>query len=306
MSNQNIYANTIAEYQSSQLLGRDKLYRIAGTKFVDAIRILIGYGYAGDYVISDSYDIDTFIVKQIRQLFEFVKENSTTETLSKILFNKFIYSDAKILFKSRLVKTDVSSMLYLESDKMMEAFDNQRYDELSEYMQKAINELTQNSSAKEIDLAFENAMHSENLMLATEISSNLVQYFRREIDITNIITAYRFRQAGYNPEDALPELFEGGEISLDDIISGDYKGTIYDDAYGLLELGNMQKFRKHTGQIIFDTIKNEFTNFGGYGPFLKYVLYMLSEFRVVRFILICSKNKIPFSLDDLRSLDDDF
>jgi len=295
MSSKNIYANTVAEYQARSLFGSEKLRRIADADFSDAVRILIGYGYFGDYDTSVEQDIDNFIVFQIRKLAEFIEENSASDALSKILLNGFIYSDAKVLFKSRFTNGNISSALY---------FDGVTHN--STYIQEVISELGDKPSGKAIDYVFTKAMFSDNLSLAIEIGKSLVLYCKRQIDITNILSAYRANKLGYSYDETMSELFYGGEIDLETVVSADeLKNTKYEEAMLTLELGDIQKFRGLTEKILTDTLKNDFADYMSYGPFIKYILAQLEEFRAVRYILICIKNNIHFSVDDFRSIDDD-
>jgi len=296
MSSQNIYANTVAEYQARRLFGKEKLRRIAGAEFGNAIKILIGYGYLGDYDNADSQDIDSFIASQIRRLTEFIEENSASSALTKILLSSFICSDVKALYKSSFADGGVSSALYFNDSVTLDA----------EHIKEAVSELSENPSGKEIDYAIMQAMFAENLAFAKETGTSLLRYCRRQIDITNILSAYRAKKLGYSHEETLSELFDGGEISLENIISSDdVKETEYEEAVIALESNDIRKFRKLTESLLLDTFKKDFTNYSGYGPFIRYVLTQLEEYKTVRYILVCIKNNIAFSVDDFRSIDDD-
>jgi len=246
MSSKNIYANTVAEYQARRLFGREKLRRIADANFSDAVRMLIGYGYSGDYDNADTQDIDDFIDTQIHSLTEFVKENSASDALAKILLNSFNYSKTQAVF-------------------------------------------------------------ADNSALAEKIGvSSLIRYCKRQIDITNILTAYRAKKLGYNREETLSELFEGGEIDFESItLINDLKETIYDEAVTALEAGDLQSFRRLTEDLLLETLKKDSNNFMSYGPFIKYIFTQMEEYRTVRYILVCIKNNISFSVDNFRSIDDD-
>ena len=317
MISQSIYANTLAEYEAKNLLSREKLRRIAGTGFGDAVKILIEYGYFGDYPSSSlSPDVDGFITAQIRELTAFVEENCPCAALTKALLNRFVYSDAKALFKARCAGFDVSGALYLENDTLRDAFANQKYASLPPFLQNAVSALGEKPSAKEIDRVFTNAMFQDNLASAAEVGASFVRYCKREIDIANILSAYRAEKMNFNAGELLAELFEGGEISSEDFaaisgagfaaLSRALKGTVYEEAAFLLESGNIPGFRKHTSELLFGTLKNEYTDFTGFGPFIRYFISRLSEIQNVNFILICSKNNIAFDLNDLWSPADDF
>jgi len=91
MVSKNIYTNTLAEYESRKLLGREKLRRVASASFAEAFRILLEYGYYDD----GSKDIDGFIEAQLRQLKNFVEENNAPPELAKVLFEDDAVDAAK-------------------------------------------------------------------------------------------------------------------------------------------------------------------------------------------------------------------
>ncbi|MCL2847891.1 MAG: V-type ATPase subunit [Firmicutes bacterium] len=293
ITSQNIYSNTLAEYQSSKLLSSQKLRRIADTKYSDIYKLLLDFGYNGDYLNINSYDVDLFLSKQIKQLAKFIKETATLNALAKILLNPFYYSDAKAIYKKQFSDTEVT--LYLDLDNPLGVDTN-----------AIIEDLGENPTAKEIDLAFTKAMHNENLLLAKQISPTFIEYTKTQIDIDNILSLYRSSRMGYNKENAREELIEGGNISLEEFTSLDnlLDNPIFEESLTALITNDITNFRSLTNEILLDILKKNTTNFLSFGPFIKYILAQIAEYDSVRQILIAKKNNLSLNINSFGGYDD--
>ncbi len=304
-----IYANAVAKYLSSKLLGEEKLNRLIDAEFSDAVRMLIDYGYGGGNVDENSYDIDKFITSQTRLLIEFVESDCASENLKKILLNRFLYADAKVLFKAKFAKNDISQALYLSDENMSSAFSLSEYSLLPEHMAQTamlLNEKSQTSelTSKEIDVAFTKAMHSDNIQNAKESKEkNLITYCQAQIDISNISSAYRAKKLNISSEQLLEQLYDGGAVDLDDIqtivsgenatIIGKFNSSIYSDLiFKLIESDNVAEFLRDSDEILFDILKGTGEDVASYSPFINYFLAQLLEYKTIKLILVCVKNNM--------------
>lgn len=304
-----IYANAVAKYMSSKLLGEEKLNRLIDADFSDAVRMLVDYGYGGGNIDSDSYDIDKFITAQQKILIEFVESDCASEELKNCLLNRFLYMDAKVLFKARFVSSDLSQALYLSSEMMKTAFSSGDYSALPNFMADAAALLTEKSqmsslSAKEIDVAFTKAMHMDNLQNAkASKSKSLITYCKAQIDITNIVSSYRAKQLGFSVEQLQKELYEGGAVSQEDILSiltgdnatiiGNFYQTLYADIiFKLVEGDDVAEFLRDADEILYDILKGKGEDITSFSPFINYFLAQLLEFKTIKLILVCIKNNM--------------
>lgn len=306
MSSKNIYANTIAEYEAKGLLSQEQLRRIAGAGFEGAVKMLNAYGFFGDSHFVNK-DIEGNILTQARILAAFVKENSSSADLEKLLLNPFYYSDARALFKQFQLGLDIGGLIILDNGEVRHAFEEQDYSGLPALLQDAISVLAKknNLTAKDIDLAFLQAMYSDNIERARKIGAEFIKYCRTEIDFVNILTFYRAKKYGFDQKHIVLELFEGGEISLDPL-EGFAPKDKYGDIIALLEADDFYGFSKITEEILHRIISGGKEGFFGYAPFVKYFYAKLSQLNTVKYILICLKNNIGFNFDDLRSIANDF
>ena len=302
-----IYANAIASYMSGRLLGIEKLRRLAGADFRSAVKMLVEYGYGGGISYSGSYDIDRFITNEARRLCAFVEETSPSDGLTRCLLNRFYYSDAKILYKSRYSgNTDYA--LVPGSEMMKAAFLKREYGDLPPYMRDTAKELDAKYagtevSAKEIDQEFTRAMHKDSLECAhLSGSRSITAYCRAQIDVTNILSAYRAKQLKMNQDGLFSELYEGGEIPLEHItkilsdtsaqyVQG-FDGTPYEDIISTLEHGKTALYFKRSDELLVGILKEEFNKIASYGMFIRYFIEQILEFKAVKYILVCIKNGI--------------
>ena len=90
----NIFNNTIAEHLAGSLLNKEKLRRVAHAPLDTAIKMLIEYGYEGDFTDTD---IDEFIKKQLDNLIWLVNEHVELQHLKSFLLKRFSIENAEQL-----------------------------------------------------------------------------------------------------------------------------------------------------------------------------------------------------------------
>jgi len=303
----NIYNNIIANYEASSLLNKEQFNRLASTDFLDAVKILFSYGY----VDAGTLDIDAIMLAQYKKLFLFLTEHSTSSTLLKFILSRYYYLDAKTLYLENCTVDE----LYLNDVKLKKAIVNKKYDALAKPLQVALKSLNENSSRKEIDFAFLDANFKDNLTLANSLGKKYLEYAKYEIDLSNILTAYRAKKLNFSFRDFYSNLFCGGTIDLEefeclkdnsfDFFAYGLSGTSISNVIRSLKLGDTSTFKANSDQFLFGILSNEMTSLLKHGAFLTYALCYLSEFKVVNFILVSLKNNIKINKDQLWSVAND-
>jgi len=301
MSSKNIYANTIAEYEAKGLLSQEQLRRIAAAGFEGAIKALLAYGFFGDLNTADiaDKDFEKSILEQVRGLIKFVGDNSPSSDLTKILLNRYYYSDARALYKARRLGIKADGLLILDDGEMQEVFKNQEYSALPAVLQEAVFVLNavERPTAKQIDLVFTQAMYSDNIKSGAKLGAEFARFCRVEIDIANILTFYRAVKNGYDDNSLSDELFDGGDIPVKPLESFVYEDTVYESAAALLNAGDYSGFLKSADELLQGVLQSGKSGFFGFAPFVKYFFAKTSELSTVRYILICLKNNITVDLE---------
>ena len=310
----NLYANAVASYMSGRLLGIDKMRRIAAAdSFETAVKMLTDYGYGGGITGADGSNADRFITAEIRALCAFVEETSSSGLLTRCILSRFYYADAKVLYKSRYATdgetTVLRETLYLDDKAMAEAFSTHAYDGLPVPMRDAVTALDdlstqKKASAKQIDQAFTRAMFLDNLNCVRKSRVKCLEaYCRAQIDIANILSAYRAGLLKMTTTQLNDELYEGGAVPLEcvrEVLNGNYggfEGTPYENAVHKLRRGKTEAYLKQSDELLLETLKPEFEKTSGYGALLRYFLEKILEFKAVKYILVCVKNKIKVDFD---------
>ncbi len=308
-----IYANSVANYLSGRLLGQDKLNRLIDADFSDAVRMLIDYGYGGGNLDANSYDIDKFITNETQSLIEFVAECSASEELASCLLNRFYYLDAKVLFKLKYLGQEPNNSLYIKDEDFRSAFTSGDYSVLPQFMIDACNELTEKSvssklTAKEIDIAFTKAMYLDNLKSAkSSRNKSLIGYCTAQIDISNILSAFRAKELSMTASQLQDEIYDGGNIKLENImeilssesvaIVSNFSNTEYADVVAkLVEDNDVAGYLKETDEILFNFLQGKSNDMNSFSPFINYFNAQILEYKTIKLILVCLKNNIKSAI----------
>ncbi|MCL2375031.1 MAG: V-type ATPase subunit [Firmicutes bacterium] len=300
MSLQNIFTNTLADYNREKLFGREKLLRLASADYFDALKILLEYGYLSEFSLAKDYDICRLVTTQIRLLIEFIEENAANINLKRLLLNRFYYTDAKVLYKAQFTPMLLRGALFRRDSKKQEAIEQKKYNNLSVTMQEALKELDSEVSPlpKTIDLTLTRAKFKENLALAEKISKKMLAYTKCEIDIANLLSLYTAKKQNLSIEEYNEEFIDGGLLLFNSLDFENLRCTDFEECIPFLKNDDLKLFRKKANSMLLDILNSTADNFASFDPFIRYFFAQLAEFKAVRFILVHLKNRIPFDKNE--------
>lgn len=314
-----IYANAVAKYCESFLLDGEKIKRIMDASYSDAVKMLYDYGYGGGIMAEGAEDVDTFMNLEMTRLLQFVFENSANNYISKSILNKYLYHNAKVIYKSKFVNVDTSTTLYsIEED--LSGIKEGDYSSLPTHLSEVLSELDNRfidsaPNARFIDTMITKSMYNDIVLNARlSKSTTMINYVTSEIDLYNLLSAFRIKEMKLDVNNLMQMLNDGGSLPVNDlesILSLDYQQipslfcyTIYGDIVKSVcenSENRLVDFEKQIDDYLYDlTFKNR-DNMLSFDPFINYYAAKLMELKVVKMVLVCLKNNVPF-LDIKRRL----
>lgn len=305
-----IYSNTLARINMGRLLDTEKLKRLTEADYPAALKILADYGY-GDGAAGE--DVDKVLTRETNSLISFIEEDCVNPHAAKALLNRFYYNNAKALYKSRFVTVDLASALY-SVDLDLSGIKGGDYSALDPYMTEALESLdaaSETPAPKAIDLALTKAMYADCLREAKRSrSKTLYKYFVSEIDLNNILTVMRAKTLRIPTEAAAEMLVAGGTIDADTLLTAlisetsnlanVISGTPYDELIGgFVEHGFAFAAQFETGSddYLYLLTESGAVSLDKFDVFLRYVLAQLTEFKMVKMILVCVKNGVKGEIE---------
>jgi len=264
--------------EANRLLSLAQLHRIANANFLDAVKILVEYGWAGDP--KNAWDIDAFISLQAHRLMHFIDEYCAIKNLKKLLLNRL----------GAISKLDVSALELNQNSDIQENAFAQKYSFIDEHT--TIKKPTQ---------------LEENVSLASKLSPLLKQSCQYEIDLINILSAWRKNKLKLSFDVFFNQLLSGGTIETDTFAvlkHADFSHLAYalqasdfEECCTALQANDVPLFRQHAFALMHTLQQPLYDDFEKFGPFLHFVNAKLQEIKRVNFILVCLKNHIPFNVD---------
>ncbi len=291
MNSSKIFSNAVAISDERRLLGREQLTRLSSAGYDDAIKMLKDYGYADS---GESVDLDVFFYAQTLALVEYIKENCPDKFLLRILLNRYLYVNAKAVYKSKITKKRAEGYGFFSFDEeelTTNPFIAAAYKRLDEKNE---------TDARAIDVALTQAMYDDNLYCASKSRDRLLKrYVAAEIDLKNVITCLRASRlkrsfefademlvnGGKLSKDRLSEVYEGGVAALENT---ELSGITADDAVEVEALGD---------EYLLATALSKRINFDSISPFFGYCIKKSMELKTVKMILTCIKNGVPREID---------
>ena len=311
MSSALIFANTVAEYESSRLLTPPLLKQIAGGNFKDAVERLKDLNYLTQSDTVLNIDLDALYFNKIKQLNDFLAEYSSSAELNRFLLSFYYYADAKALFNYYKNKDEFYPKLYLDNPVLIDSFSQNIFDGLPPSLKNVILTIDNNANQKDIDLIFIKAMHLDKLAFAKKLGKGFVAFAKAEIDLANILSCYRAKKLNIDYSSFKQELIGNGEIELDDIAAAlndknDFnsmlellRSTDYENVAFALSKNDLTNFKKHSAALLDESLQKEYSKHLKYGPLAKFVFEFITQIKTINYILVALKNNISFNFDDV-------
>jgi len=297
----NIYANTIALYQSNYLLGQDRLHRLKSADFLDCLKILTASCFFGDTTPTPLCDIDFLINEQIKNLIDFVKEYSPNKDLTQFLLCQFDYSDYKTYYNYARFDIDFFDSVVVKNDDLRGAFLAKNYSSFPKELADCFDKLDADPSLTPVKakLSLLNSEFLKKLDLAKKLTREFENYTKTQIDLTNLLSVFRIKkmdtdlgQSVQSDKDfVLSQLLKFGFVEGEDYLS---LFEEYSDAYSLLSDKDYFAFDDFVFKFLYQILNKDFSagSLDGFAPFLHYFFSRLLEIKQVKYLLVCKKNNI--------------
>lgn len=286
MNNSKIFSNAVAIADERGLLGKEQLSRLAAAEYDDALKMLRDYGYAD---CGDSADIDLFFGRQTRALAAYVEEYCPDKYLKKIIFNRYLYVNAKAVYKNNITGGEYGIYDFVPSD--------EKTLRENKYIAEAYDKLNAegNVSARKIDIVLTAAMYKDNLDCASKSYEKILsEYVKSEIDLKNALTVLRVVALEKNWDYAAEMLVKGGNIPFNVLKEGFERGVSAWENTFLAEVLD----RDITGneaaadEYLIGVALKKRMEMTSVSPFFGYYLKKSAELKTVKMILTCIKNGV--------------
>ncbi|MCI8435319.1 MAG: V-type ATPase subunit [Clostridia bacterium] len=299
-----VYSNTLARIQMGRLLNAEQFKRLSEADYADALKMLAEYGYGGGVA---GGDIDTVIARETNALISFIEDDCVNAFARKALLNRFYYSNAKALYKSRFADVDLGAALY-NVDLDMTGIVKGDYNELDVSLTETLEYLDSLETPlhpKTIDTVLTKAMYADSLRCAKRSHSRtLNKYFVSEIDLNNILSVLRANILRLSAESVAEMLVDGGTLSQETLLSvltidpahiaEPFERTPYAAMLERLaeKVAYTAEFETGADDYLYMLTESGAVSLDKFDVFLRYVLAQLTEFKMVKMILVCAKNGV--------------
>lgn len=303
-----VYSNTLARINMGRLLNAEKLKRLSEAEYADALKMLAEYGYGGGVA---GEDVDTVIARETNALIAFIEDDCVNAFARKALLNRFYYSNAKALYKARFVDVDLGAALYNVDLDMMGIVKGD-YSELDAALVETLaylDGLEPPIHPKTIDTVLTKAMYADSLLCAKRSHSRtLYKYFVSEIDLNNILSVLRAKTLGISADSVTDMLVEGGSLSNETLLSvltvdsGRIAEPFEKTPYAALlerlaeKVTFTTEFETGADDYLYMLTESGAVSLDKFDVFLRYVLAQLTEFKMVKMILVCVKNGVKHEI----------
>jgi len=214
--------SAILRAREARMLTEERAMRmLEAPGFSEAAKMLSDCGY-DDFSELSANEIDGALNEKRGALFNELAGACPDSEIVDVFRTKYDYHNIKVLIKSRSLNID-ADRLYIKSgritpEKLVEAFDEEKYSELPEVMADAIKEsaavLARTSNPQLSDFILDNAMFSEMKALASE-SPFISNYVKVLIDAANLKACVRALRMGKDSDFLKSALIQGGNVDSD-------------------------------------------------------------------------------------------
>lgn len=309
------------------LVTSDKLKRVLDAKSADdALKGLVEIGYGAGEQVSDVYDYEKLIKKDLEVSYAFVHEVTPEEKVTNLFFYHYDYHNIKVLIKAAILKEEAENLLIpygtIDIEDLKRALkEGTNKVNLPPEMVEFINICTDESEieASEIGYLADGALYKQIARELKTIKHKAIkQYFSVQADYNNVLAVLRSRNlkdASLISKTYLPlgnftlnELYNAFEKEGDDfikILSGKNadKGLIEGVEY-YFDHGTMSLIEKNRDNYFIRLFKPLSTNPFTIGPVLGYLMAKEQQANIIRLIMVAKINELPQEhvLERLRDL----
>lgn len=313
-----LFASGRVAVLSTKLFGQDKFNRLAEASSLDnAVKILYENNYAGGMSVASPTEYEQLLEKELDILLSFFAEMSPNQYITDCFIADYDYTNAKIFEKARRMGVDALEKAYchgsIDKTVLRDFIESNNYSELPISMQnalKAIDRAYENGvgSPQFIDTTLDKAKYEHIFASLSKTRSKVVtEYFVAEVDMLNVLTAFRCAAIHFDKKRFEPMLIGGGQICLEKLVEAYEKGVdalnafVGDTRYKKIGELAYESVKEHkplvnaelaclnTKKQILTPYKNDMESVF---PLVNYFMSKKTEIENIRWILVGVKNKV--------------
>lgn len=313
-----IFANARVKVLENQLLTSEKFNRmIDSLNAEDALKILYESSYGQGVDIESVYEFEKLLILESEKMALFLEAMSPDINATKCFLTKFDYHNAKALTKAKYLRlSDASFMCYsngqIEIAKLRDWINADDYSSLPKPMADAIHQIdvffaSEKRNSKYIDTLLDKAMYRDIFEILKKCKSDLVvDYFKTEADLINILTASRFKISNIPSKDYAEQFIDNGSVSLPMLVSfidapeigaketfkqTKYKELVLSIIEKIIKEENLAEIEKNIDNYLFNIFFKNKNDFFGLAPLISYYIAKQNEIKNIRIIMVGLINK---------------
>lgn len=304
-----IFANGRLAVMSTKLWGRDKFNRLAeSVSTAECLRILTESGVGGGLTVTNPNDYELLLKAETDELLKLFAESCYDKHALKYFFAKFDYVNAKVLMKSKYMRTDGVPYCFtgatydpaaLQADFVMD-----EYGKCSAAMAYACREIDAHFADGErspqiVDRILDNSMYCD-MQVASICGKGVLlkKLFAWEVDTRNLMLVYRAKKANLDKEAF------GGLIVRRGTISSKVLLDLYDGANPEILPEKYRKFYALCSNVTSlieaekaakrgrDEIVKTYADALSLQPLVEYYYRKCDEIDNIRYVVIAVKNGV--------------
>ena len=301
-----IMSNAIIKIREKNLLSSEKIKRMFDAEdFNGAVRILYESGYADGKTFPPN-EYAKLADAEVSLALNTFHSLCADKTVHALFFTRFLYHNAKALYKGKWVKLSKTDALYVSDGlpNIADAIENSCYASLPAELGRALSALDiQFADAppipSQIDFAIDKAMYQNIARLLKKVgNTDVKKYYTAEMALTNIGTAFRAKLLKLS-QNALSALLIPNvntplclEILLKDLDSlarlsprEEYGELISLCAESLKQGAGVSSFEKHKDRLLLQLARKNNDDYFKINPLFSYAQSKLAETQAVKTIL---------------------
>jgi V/A-type H+-transporting ATPase subunit C len=280
---------------------------------------------ASEYALPPSKDrfaeAESILLHRRIVLRELFGELMIDKQIEKLFRTRDDFANLRLAIRRMLTKkppgTDYSSDGNVTPQQLKEAFEQENYGVLPDYMQQAAEQAVlayyQTKDIRQIDSAIDSFQAEFNLRMARKLKNIfLLGLFRIQVDLTNIRTMLRLKFNQAQPEFSLDKIFlKGGYIAIERLEHGiavgyeslgplffvtPYCRVVEVGANYLSSNKSFLKVEQQCDEHLTEFLKSTIQIVTGPQPIIAYFLMKENEIRTVRLVLTAKRNHLDTKL----------
>lgn len=304
------------------LIGKDKLHRMAEGTLEDAMRVLqdAGYGHVAEAGAAQGEEL---IASELRAAYQLVREVTFDQKLTDLFLMKADIHNLKLLLKLRLTGSQDKPALMeggcYTQEALAKMVQEGSYKELPEELAQALMGLEQSFQTgvdpAEISIRLDRAYIAYALRTGGKEAQ---PYFKAQADFGNILTALRIRANGGGAAKLRDALLPEGDIPHSRIMqaleapadglgkllaTGPVRDRVLKGLDGYLKNGSIAGLERERDNYLI-SLASQGKYAEGIGPVIGYLMAREQEAKCVRLILTAKRNGLEESVitERLREL----